>query len=231
MYQTWFAALTRDITGTVTGSADCSAYGLTVTLRDRAGLETIATTQTDNAGAWSISTVATYDDWLVTIDAPDECRVDDGGDRTVDLSSNDANVSVTLQKVQGSVIGSVVDLDDEGIDGALVTIATPDGETSLQTDENGEFGPEGLPQGNSNVAVITPEGYEVDGDDSIELTVTNAGEDFEVQFTLNPVEDAGQDGGGGQQLPETGGINLSWLLLAVFFGITGLMMLPRRIRN
>lgn len=228
MYQTWFAALTRDITGTVTGSADCSADGLTVTLRDRAGLETIATTQTDNAGAWSITSVATYDDWLVTVDAPDGCRVDDGGDRTVDLSSADGSFSVTLEKVEGSVSGSVIDPDGDGISDATVTVTTPDGETTLQADENGEFGPEGLPQGNSNVAVTSPDGYEVDGDDSIDLIVTNAGEDFEIQFTLNPVNDSDHNG---EQLPDTGGRDLAWLLIAVLFGITGFMMLPRRIRD
>ena len=95
-YQTWFAALSRDITGTVTGTADCPAEGLQVVVLDGDG-SPVADTETDENGSWTVDDLATYDDWTVTVTPPEGCVVDPEGDLTADLSQDDAVVDVDLQ--------------------------------------------------------------------------------------------------------------------------------------
>ena len=98
LYQTWFAALSRDISGTVTGSDDCSAEDLAVVLRDGEGTE-VDTTNTAADGTWSFADLATYDDWTVTLTPPAGCRTDGDATRTADLSADDAVVDHSLEEI------------------------------------------------------------------------------------------------------------------------------------
>lgn len=95
-YQTWFGALSRDASGTVTGTAECSAEGLAVRVLDSDGTE-IATTTTGDDGSWIIEGLATYPDWTVVVSPPEGCVVDPDGDLTADLSEDDAVVDVNLR--------------------------------------------------------------------------------------------------------------------------------------
>ncbi len=101
-YQTWSAALSRDVTGTV-GSADaCEVEGLEVTIRR--GTDDVATTTTDDQGQFGFDDLATYDDYVVTIEPGEGCRVVGPTETAVDLSENDGVVNVELETVP----------DDEG---------------------------------------------------------------------------------------------------------------------
>ncbi len=218
VYQTWFAALSRDITGTITGAAGCSNVDLEVVLRD-SNNEIIATTTSDANGSWAFSSIATYEDWKVSVNAPEGCRVDDGSDNIADLSSADAVINVTLEAVQGSVSGSVTDQNGDGVEDVTLEIDTSDGDITLSTDSDGEFGPEGLPAGATSITVIPPEGYFVDGDDIVNFDITNAGEDLEVNFTL--INESDSNNGSEDSLPETGGPS-SWpIALALLLTILG----------
>ncbi len=95
-YQTWFGALSRDITGTVTGSTECAVDGLAVAVLDGDGNQ-VAETTTGSDGTWTLPDLATYDDWTVTVTPPEGCVVDPDGDLTADLSQDDAVVDVDLQ--------------------------------------------------------------------------------------------------------------------------------------
>ena len=212
VYQTWFAALGRGISGTVTEVTGCSKVGLEIVLRDRNN-KIIAETTSDADGKWSLDSIATFDDWKVTVDAPEECRVDNGGDNIADLSATDAVIDVTLEAVQGSVAGSVTDENGDGVEDATLLVETPDGDFTLSTDSNGEFGPEGLPVGETTVTVDPPDGYSVDGDDKVNLNITNSGEDVELNFTL--INENQSDIDAVESLPETGGPN-SWPMLVGF---------------
>lgn len=95
-YQTWFAALSRDISGTVTGSDDCSVDGLDVLLRNGDDAEVDRTTT--EAGAWFFNGLATYDDWTVSLTPPDGCDVVGEDTRTADLSADDAVIAMELEQ-------------------------------------------------------------------------------------------------------------------------------------
>lgn len=217
VYQTWFAALGRGISGTITAAPGCTNTDLEIFLRDKND-EVIATATSDAYGKWAFNSIATFDDWKVTIDAPEGCRVDNGGDNVADLSTTDAVIDVALEAVQGSIAGSVTDQNGEGVEDATLVVETPDGDMTLSTDSNGEFGPEGLPSGSTSITVDPPDGYSVEGDDKVDLNITNAGEDIEVDFNLIKEDEPDNDSNG--SLPETGGPSgwptLFGLLLILF---------------
>lgn len=188
-YQTWFAALSRDISGTVAGSTECSSAGLAVTLRDGSGAEVASTTTSDD-GTWSFDDLATFSDWQVEVDAPAGCAVADGATRTADLSSGDAVIGFELEAVTGAVGGTVSDEDGEGVADVELTLQTPDEQTStVVTADDGSYGPAELPIGESTLTVETPDGYTVVGEDEATLSVTDEGQALDADFTLRADDD------------------------------------------
>lgn len=222
VYQTWFAALGRDITGEITAAPGCTNVDLDVVLRD-SNDEIIATTTSDAYGRWAFNSIATFDNWKVSIDAPGGCWVDNGGDNAANLSSADAVVNVTLEAVQGSVYGSATDQNGDGVEAATLEIDTPDGDITLTTDSNGDFGPEGLPAGTTSITIDPPVGYSVDGEDKVDLTITDAGEDVEINFALINENDSDSDST--ESLPETGGPSSLPIALALLLTVLGLARL------
>lgn len=249
-YQTWFSALSRDASGTVTATPECSAADLSVTLRDGGG-DVVASTTTAADGTWSVDDLATYDDWSVEVDAPDGCSVVGPPTRSVDLSSTDAVVDVDLEVVTGSVGGQVTETDGSPLPEVALTVESPDGTTSVATtDDDGVYGPVELPPGEASIAIAPPDGYTVVGDETVTVTVTDDGEDRAVDFTLEreidpPVEppvgsdegevDAGAGGGPvadgaptSPGLPDAGGPALALILGGVSAVLSGLAMARRR---
>lgn len=185
-YQTWFSAASRDVSGTVTGTAACPAAGLDVDLRDGAGA-VVASTTTSGTGAWSFDDVATYGDWSIVTAPPPGCAVAGVEAPTADLTTTDAVVDQILRASTGSVSGDVVGDDGRGTTGVEVVVTTPDGaETTLRTRGDGGYGPVDLPIGTSTVAVTAPAGQEVVGDARRAVTVAQDGQRLSADFRLRP---------------------------------------------
>lgn len=121
VYQTWVAALSRDVTGTV-GTADaCEVAGLEVTLSDGSGAEVTSPT-TDAEGGYGFDDVATYDDWTVSVAPPAGCRPVGEPAPTADLSADDAVVDVELEAITGTVTGTVLDELGDPVPGVEIEV-------------------------------------------------------------------------------------------------------------
>ncbi len=94
-YQTWFGALSRDVSGSVS-SATCEVGGLDVRLLGGDG-EEVAMTTTDDDGRYAFDDLATYPGYTVEVDAPTGCDVV-GTPAPADLSETDAVVDVELDR-------------------------------------------------------------------------------------------------------------------------------------
>lgn len=85
IYQTWFATVAHDISGSVGG---CTVSGVAVELKDAAG-KRVATTTTDSLGNYSFANYLATDSYTVTATAAAGCELTGDPDQAVDLSHGD----------------------------------------------------------------------------------------------------------------------------------------------
>ena len=158
IYQTWFASIARDITGTVTDQAEGPLPGATLTLTDANGT-VVGTTTTDADGTYSFPGFVATDGYTVTITVPDGKVAVGPTAQAVDLTTEDGSAAFEVRDVETvgvEVSGRVVDDEDTGVPGAIVTI---DGVEPATTDEDGAFLIEGVPAGPHTVEITPPPGF------------------------------------------------------------------------
>lgn len=157
VYQTWFASLTRDITGTVSAETG-DGSGVSVTLTDPAGA-TLASTVTGPGGSYTFAGVQASDGYNVTIQPPSGQVVSGQATKTANLASADAIVDFALRDyIPARVSGVVLDEDGAPIQGATVTIA---GVGTATTGSDGRYEFVGVPPGTYQPQLTVPAGYRV----------------------------------------------------------------------
>ncbi len=156
IYQTWFASIARDITGTVTDNADGPLPGAALTLTDANG-DVVATTTTDADGAYSFPGFVATDGYTVTVTVPEGKIAVSPAAQTVDLTTDDGTAAFEVRDIVSvAVSGRVVDEQDAGVPGAVITI---DGVEPATTDADGGFLIEGVPVGPHTVEITPPPGF------------------------------------------------------------------------
>ncbi|MPZ28289.1 MAG: LPXTG cell wall anchor domain-containing protein [Micromonosporaceae bacterium] len=89
VYHTWFAALTRSVSGSVVVDGD-PLPGAELTLLDPGG-DPIASATTDEGGDYQVEGLGPADDYTVVLTVPDRYRPVGPARRTVDLAAGDAD--------------------------------------------------------------------------------------------------------------------------------------------
>ena len=121
VYQTWFAALSHTLRGTVTAPGDAEE-GLTVRLLAPDGRQ-VGETTTDADGSYRFDDLATYDGYHVTLERPEGLTSDDPLTRTVDLGEDDQVADFALRaQVPVAVSGTVRDADGTPLPGVEVRL-------------------------------------------------------------------------------------------------------------
>ncbi|MDQ4212462.1 MSCRAMM family protein [Microbacterium sp. ASV81] len=156
VYQTWFAAITRTVSGTVTDTgASAPSAGTTVRLVAPDGT-VIGQTATAPDGTYSFADVVAADGYTVEI-APPPGRISDAPRGTVDVTNQDGTVDFSVRDiVPVPVSGTVKDTHGTPIAGATVVL---DGGRTVVTDATGAYLLDDVPVG-PHVLTITPQaGY------------------------------------------------------------------------
>lgn len=169
VYQTWFASLARDITGTVTHQDTGAIAGATLTLFGPDGTE-LATTTSAADGTYSFLGYAVSDGYTVQMQPPPAPPGHPGyiavGPITLpaDLSETDATGVdfVVRDIVPVPVSGTVTDSDGDPVPGATITLTDSDGvERTAITDSTGAYVIDDVPAGDHTFAIEPPAGYTV----------------------------------------------------------------------
>jgi LPXTG-motif cell wall-anchored protein len=176
VYQTWFASLARDITGTVDlveqdGTAAGVVPGATLTLLGPDG-SVLATTTSGADGTYTFAgytAAPVYSVELTTLPTGGDfpAGLVPFGDRTatgVDLTTTDAtDVDLAAREiVPVPVSGTVTTPDGEPVPGATVVLTGTDGvERSATTNSLGEYVVDDVPVGEHAFTVLPPDGYTV----------------------------------------------------------------------
>lgn len=201
VYQTWFAAITRTISGTVTDtSAGGPSDGTVVRLIGSDGsVLGEATTSTD--GTYSFPDVLATDGYRVQI-TPPTGKISDDPSRTVDVSNADGTADFSVRDiVPVPVSGTARDQHGNPVAGATVTL---DGGRTVVTAADGTYLLDDVPVGIHAVTITAPDGYSVisspspftvPGNDETPIT----GKDFVLQElpTLSGTVTAAGHGVGG----------------------------------
>lgn len=157
VYQTWFASLARDITGTVTDAGTGPADGVTVNLIDANG-DIVGTTTTAGGGLYSFEGFFATDGYTVEAVLPAGKIAVDANRKPADLSTDDAVVDFSIRDiVPVAVSGTVTDADGNPMPGVEVTI----GGVTTTTDSNGDYLFDTVPVGEYTATITTPDGYSV----------------------------------------------------------------------
>ncbi|MGN7948869.1 MSCRAMM family protein [Microbacterium sp. 22215] len=156
VYQTWFASIARDITGTVTDQADGVLEGVPLSLTDANGL-VVATTTTAAGGTYSFPGFVATSGYTVRVTPPDGKIAVGATSRAVDLTTNDGVADFVVRDiVPVAVSGRVVDGEGNPVAGVTVTV---DGTTTTTTDADGTYLFDEVPVGPHTVVVTPPPGY------------------------------------------------------------------------
>jgi SdrD B-like domain len=124
VYHTWFASLTRFISGTVTVDGSPGLGGVEMTLTDSQGA-VVATTVTAPDGTYSFDGLGPADGYTVTMTTPDGYQPVGPESLVVDLSSDKAtevDFDLTLIPDTGSITVDLVVEDDPPADDWEVTV-------------------------------------------------------------------------------------------------------------
>ncbi|WP_264028927.1 collagen binding domain-containing protein [Cellulosimicrobium sp. SH8] len=175
VYQTWFASLARDVTGTarlqdpddpaVTGPV----AGATLTLFGPDGT-VLATTTSGADGAYAFPGYAAAAGYTVEVIAPPAPTTDHPGyvvegpaRLPADLSTSDATLVDFLVReiVPVPVSGFVRTADGAPVPGAVVTLDGPGGPRTATTDSTGAYLLDDVPVGTHTFSVVPPPGYTV----------------------------------------------------------------------
>ncbi|GAA1795989.1 carboxypeptidase regulatory-like domain-containing protein [Leucobacter iarius] len=155
VYQTWFASLTRDVSGTVTAQTG-NGSGVQVALTDPNG-DVVATVTTGPGGTYSFPGIQASDGYTVTAQPPLGQIVDGPASKPANLSNTDAVVDFAVRDiVPVAVSGTVKDANGKPIPGATVTIP---GVGSVTTAPNGSYLFDTVPVGTHQPQLTAPKGY------------------------------------------------------------------------
>ncbi|GAA5144849.1 hypothetical protein GCM10025768_01190 [Microbacterium pseudoresistens] len=154
VYQTWFASMARDITGTVRDVNTGVLDGVDVSLTDSNGT-VIATTTTSGGGQYSFPGYFATDGYEVTATPPPgKTGVVTTG--AADLRTQDAVVDLTVRD-KASLFGTVTTAGD-GTPGVAVTASGPDGVLTTTTDGDGNYAFPLIGDGTYEITITVPEG-------------------------------------------------------------------------
>lgn len=158
VYQTWFASIARDITGTVADQTAGPLDGVGVRLIDWNG-RVVANTTTAAGGAYAFPGYFATAGYTVQV-VPPTGKIAVGGTRLpADLSETDAVADFTVRDViPVAVSGTALDGDGLPIAGATVTI---DGVGTVLTDSDGFYLFDTVPVGPHTAVITPPAGYTV----------------------------------------------------------------------
>ena len=163
VYQTWFAALAYDLTGTVSAPAGQQG-GLTLRLYDPEG-NPVASTTTEPDGDYRFPGLATYDGYRVALERPVGLTSDAPLTRTVDLSTADQVVDFSLRAiVPVPVSGTVRDDAGDPVPGVEVTLSGAGPDRTVLTGPDGTYLLDDVPAGTGYLLTATaPPGTSVSG--------------------------------------------------------------------
>ncbi|MFJ4164629.1 collagen binding domain-containing protein [Microbacterium sp. NPDC089698] len=201
VYQTWFAAITRSVSGTVQDqTAGTPAAGVGVRLIGPDGT-VIGTTTTAADGTYSFGGAVASHGYTVEI-TPPAGKTSDLRSRQIDLSDADGTADFAVRDIiPVPVSGTAKDQHGTPIPGAVITLDS--GRTAV-TAADGSYFFDDVPVGTHAVTITTPDGYTVvssptpftvPGNDETPIT----GKDFvlQVQPTLSGTVTAAGTGVGG----------------------------------
>lgn len=161
VYQTWFASIARDVTGTVTDQADGPLGGATVTLTDANGT-VVGTTTTAPDGSYSFPGFVATDGYTARVSPPAGKIAVNSTTQPVNLTSTDAVADFVVRDiVPVAVSGRVVDSGGNPVAGVTVTI---DGTLTTTTDANGDYIFDTVAVGDHSVSVTPPTGFTTNSD-------------------------------------------------------------------
>lgn len=169
VYQTWFASLARDITGTVTHDEDGPLADAELTLFDVDG-RVVATTTSGADGSYAFEGIAATAGYTVEVRPPGAPAGEPGyvvaGPATLpaDLLTTDATAVdfVVRDIVPAAVSGFVTTPGGEPVPGAVVTLTgTDDVERTATSDSTGAYVIDAVPVGEHTFSVVPPAGYGV----------------------------------------------------------------------
>lgn len=181
VFQTWFASLTRTVSGTVTVPTG-DGSGVRVTLTDSSGA-VVATDLTGPGGVYSFPGIQASAGYTVTAQPPAGQIVSGPASKPADLSKTDSVVDFTVREiVPVAVSGTVKDAAGNAIPGATVTIP---GVGSVVTAPDGSYLFDTVPVGTHQPQLTLPKGYHLTAS-APEFTVPSGsetpitGEDFVI---------------------------------------------------
>lgn len=185
VYQTWFASLARDITGTVTDIVEGPLTGVALSLTDANGT-VVGTTTTAADGTYSFPGFVATDGYTVRV-TPPAGKISTGATtQPADLTDADAVADFTVRDiVPVAVSGQVTDDGGNPVPGVTVTI---DGQTTT-TDADGRYLFDSIPVGEHTAEITAPPGYTITGSPP-PFTVPEGSEepipDIDFEVTENP---------------------------------------------
>jgi len=154
IYQTWFAAMARDITGTVSDMDTGALDGVEVSLTDANG-NIVATTTTAGGGLYSFPGYFATDGYQITA-TPPPGKIGVVSTGTADLRTADAVVDLTVRDI-ASLSGTVTDAGG-GVAGVTVIATGPDGTLTTTTDGDGNYSFPLIGDGTYDVTITVPGG-------------------------------------------------------------------------
>lgn len=154
IYQTWFASMARDITGTVSDVDDGPIDGVPLSLTDANG-NVVATTTTAGGGLYSFPGYFATDGYQVTA-TPPPGKVAVVGTGTADLRTTDAVVDLTVRDI-ASLSGTVT-AAGTGLSGVTVTATGSGGTFTTTTASDGSYSFPLIGDGSYDVSITVPSG-------------------------------------------------------------------------
>ena len=179
VYQTWFASIARDITGTVTDQVDGVLEGVALSLTDANG-NVVGTTTTAAGGTYSFPGFVATSGYTVRVTPPDGKIAVGSTSQAMDLTTDDDVADFEVRDiVPVAVSGRVVDGTGAPIAGVTVTV---DGTRTTTTDADGTYLFDEVEVGPHTVVVTPPPGYSttdpteplvVPGDSEVPITLAD----------------------------------------------------------
>lgn len=161
VYQTWFASISRDISGTVADQSTGPLGGVDLTLTDAEG-NVVGTTTTADDGTYSFPGFIATDGYVVSV-TPPSGKIADVSRQPVDLTTTDAaGVDFTVRDiVPVAVSGRVEAPDGSPVSGVVVTIPIDGGDLTAVTGPDGIYRFDRVEPGTWPIVVTPPDGYTV----------------------------------------------------------------------
>lgn len=157
IYQTWFASLARDITGSVDDVVDGPLDGVTLTLTDADGT-VVGTTTTAPDGTYSFLGVTATDGYSVSITPPGGKVTTTPTVVSADLSDTDAVADFEIRDIiPVTVSGEVVDGEGNPVPDVTVTV----GDQTTTTGQDGRYVFTEVPPGIYTATITAPPGFTV----------------------------------------------------------------------